>query len=102
MARSTQNDPQRQLGLEVEPPQDRAEVARPQDSPYGRSLPAQETLNFGIGHAGLRSECWAALAENTLRLPRRARKRAPLHRARPPHAAEARLVSLAYEVRRIH
>jgi hypothetical protein len=98
MARSTQNDPQRQLGLEVEPPQDQAEIAQPQDSPFGRSLPAQESLNFGIGHAGLRSECWPALAENILRLPHRARKRTPLHRARPRHAAEARLVSLAYEV----
>jgi hypothetical protein len=85
MARSTQRDPRRQA--------------------------AQETLN--IGHAGLRNECWpgtsapgwgsgrsesAAERHAALRLPRPARKRTPLHRARPSQVAEARFTSGDYEL----
>ena len=85
MARSTQNDPHRQ------------------------SIP-EETLN--LGHAGLRSECWpgtgvpgsvsghsasAAARYPARRLRRPARKRTPLHRAKPSQAAEARFTSEDYE-----
>ena len=93
MARSNQNDPERQLAPEVESAlHDRAEIVQPQDRPFGRSVVAQETLN--IGHAGLRSECWAAL---TPRSRRPARKRTPLHCSRPPQVAEARFTSDGYE-----
>jgi hypothetical protein len=96
MARSTQNDPKRQLVSEVESAlHDRGEIAQPQDRPFGRSVPTQETLN--IGHAGLRSECWAALRQATLRLRRPARKRTPLHCSRPSQVAEARFTSQDYE-----
>lgn len=96
MARSNQNDPERQLAPEVESAlHDRAEIVVPQDRPFGRSVPAQDTLN--IGHAGLRSECWAALRQATLRLRRPARKRTPLHCSRPSQVAEARFTSDGYE-----
>jgi hypothetical protein len=96
MARSTQKDPERQLAPEVESAlHDRAEIVQPQDRPFGRSVPAQETLN--IGHAGLRSECWGALQQATRRLRRLPRKRTPLHCSRPSHVAEARFTSEAYE-----
>jgi len=93
MARSNQNDPERQLAPEVERAlHDRVEIVQPQDRPFGRSVVAQETLN--IGHAGLRSECWAAL---TPRSPRPARERTPLHGSRPSQVAEARFTSDGYE-----
>jgi hypothetical protein len=96
MARSTQNDPERELAPEVESTlHDRAEIVESQDRPFGRSVPAQETLN--IGHAGLRNECWAALRQATLRLRRPARKRTPLHCSRPSQVAEARFTSDGYE-----
>jgi hypothetical protein len=96
MARSTQNDAARQLVPEVESSlHDEAEIVQPQDKPFGRSTPAQETLN--IGHAGLRSECWAALRQATLRLRRPARKRTPLHCSRPSQVAEARFTLNGYE-----
>jgi hypothetical protein len=106
MARSTHNDPQRQSASEVERAlrEDRAEVVGSDESLFGPSAVAPETLN--IGHAGLRSECWpgtsapgwgsgrsesAAALHAALRLRRPARKRTPLHRSRPSQAAEARL-----------
>jgi hypothetical protein len=93
MARSNQNGPERQSAPEVETtPHDRAEIVQPQDRPFGRSIPAPKTLN--IGHAGLRSECWAAL---TPRSRRSARKHLPLHRSRPSQVAEARFTSDVYE-----
>jgi len=79
MARSNQNDPERQLAPEVESAlHDRAEIVQPQDRPFGRSVAAKETLN--IGHAGLRSECWAALT------PRSPRKRTPKPSSQAPRA----------------
>ena len=56
-----------------------------------RERSAQENLD--LGHARLRSECWAALRPSALRLPRRARKRTRLHLTRPSAPAEARFTS---------
>jgi hypothetical protein len=96
MARSTQKDPERQSAPEVQSTlHDSAEIVQPQDRPFGRSVPAQETLN--IGHAGLRNECWAALRQAALRLQRPARKRTPLHCSRPSQVAEACFTSDGYE-----
>ena len=111
MARSTQLDPQRQSAPEVESTlHDRTELEGLKESPNGRSGGAQETLN--IGHACLRSECWpgtSAAACGTCcsesvaprparpRLRRTARKRTPLHRARPLQVAEVRFTSQHYE-----
>ena len=96
MARSTQTDPERQLAPEVESAaHDRAETVQPQDRPFNRSVPAQETLD--IGHAGLRSECWTALGQAKLRWRRPARKRTRLHCSRPSQVAEARFTSDGYE-----
>jgi hypothetical protein len=112
MARSTHNDPQRQSASEVERAlrEDRAEVVGSDESLFGPSAVAPETLN--IGHAGLRNECWpgtsargwgggrsesAAARHAALRLRRPARKRTPLHRARPAQVAEARFTSEDYE-----
>jgi hypothetical protein len=112
MPRSTQKDPHRQSAPEVERAlqDDRAEVVGCNESPFGPSGAAQETLN--IGHARLRSECWPGTSaarwgsgrsesaegrHAALRLPRPARKRTPLHRARPAQVAEARFTSHDYE-----
>jgi hypothetical protein len=112
MARSPQNDPHRQSAPEVERAlhEDRAEVVGSEESLFGPSGVAQETLN--IGHAGLRSECWpgtsapgwgsgrsesAAGRQAARRLRRPARKRTPLHRTRPAQVAEARFTSDDYE-----
>ena len=95
MARPTHNDPQRQLSREVERLQDRVDFAQPQGAPLGRSLPAPEALD--IRHPALRSECRATLKEARARALPPARKRTPLHRARPHHAADARFVSLGCE-----
>jgi hypothetical protein len=81
------------------------------DNPNARSEAAEDALN--IGHACLRSECWPSanatacgarcsewMAPRQARrgLHRRpARKRTPLHCARPQHAAEARFTAQAYE-----
>ena len=95
MARSTQNDPERQLLPELESAlQERADDMPPQDHALGPLDPAQEPLN--IGHACLRSVCWGALREGMRRL-RPARKRTLLHGSRPPQAAEARFTSDVYE-----
>jgi hypothetical protein len=95
MARPMQNDLSRQSGRDIEPLQDREDFAQPHDSPLGRSLPAREALD--IRHPALRSECRATLKEARARVLRPARKRTPLHRARPHHAADARFVSLGCE-----
>ena len=94
MARSKQNSSERRFVPEMESaPHDRADIVRPQDRSCGRSAPAQETLN--IGHAGVRSECWAAL---TPRSRRPERKRLPLRCTRPSHVAEARFTSEDYDL----
>ena len=73
MARSTQNDPEWQLAPEEESTvHDQVEIVQAESSPFSRVIPAPETLN--IGHAGLRSECWAALRQATPRYRRPARK----------------------------
>jgi hypothetical protein len=111
MARSTQKDPRRQSAPEVESAlHDRAEIEGFKENPIGRSGPAQETLN--IGHACLQSECWPATSaagwgrccsESVAprrarpRLRRPARRRTPVHRARPSQVAEARFTSRDYE-----
>lgn len=95
MARSTRNDPERQLVPELESAlQERADGMPPQDQALGRLDPAQEPLN--IGHACLRSACWAPLRQG-MRRQRPARKRTPLHGSRPAQAAEARFTSDGYE-----
>jgi hypothetical protein len=112
MARSTQNDPKRQSAPEVERAlHDRAEIEGLRENPIDRSGAAQETLN--IGHACLRSECWpgtsaagwgsccsesVAPRRTRPRLRRPARKRTPLHCARPSQVAEARFTSQHYEL----
>ena len=54
-------------------------------------LGPQESLD--LGHARLRSECWAGPPHNALRSARPQRQRTPLHLARPSAAAEARFTS---------
>lgn len=111
MARSRQNDPRRESTPDVETAlHDRAEIEGFNENPIGQSGAAHETLN--IGHACLRSECWPAtsaaawgscrsesMAPQRIpsRLRRPARKRTPLHRARPSQVAEARFTSRDYE-----
>jgi hypothetical protein len=111
MARSTQNDPQRQSAPELERAlHDRAEIEAFNENPIGGSGAAPDTLS--IGHACLGSECWPgtraagwgsycseseAPRRTPPRLRRPARKRTPLHCVRPSQAAETRFNSEDYE-----
>lgn len=75
MAQSRRNDSQRLMLVELEQPAegDRAE-------------------NLDIGHARLRSECWAAVPNGAPRSRRPRRKRTRLHCSRPSVAAEAHFI----------
>lgn len=96
MARSTQYDPEQQCAPEVGSALDpRAQMAECQERPFGRPVAVEEAPD--IGHAGLRSECWAALQRHTLRLQRPARTRTTLHRKRPSPGAEARFTPQDFE-----
>lgn len=111
MARSTQNDPQRQSTPDLESAlHDRAEIEAFKENPIDRPGAAQETFN--IGHACLRSECWpgtraagpgrwssesVAPRRAPSRLRRPARKHTPLHCVRPSQEAEARFTLQDYE-----
>src|SRR5690349_18682082 len=67
--------------------EDRAQVAGDNETRLDR-LATQESLD--LGHAHLRTECWAGARHGTLRLARTARQRTPLHLARASVAADAR------------
>jgi hypothetical protein len=90
MAQSRRNESRRQLVTEVEraTQDDRARIPGDKETLLDHLGAVQESLD--LGHACLRSACWAALRHSALRLPRPARKRTPWHVARPSAAAEAR------------
>lgn len=96
MAQSRRNDIQRETPTDLERvPNDRQQIAVDNEGLFDGFGPVLESLD--LGHAGLRSECWAALRQRTLRLPRSARQRTPLHLARPSAPAEARFTPLQGE-----
>jgi hypothetical protein len=89
MAQSRRKESRSQFVTELECAlhEDRAQIAGDNETRLDR--PATEE-SLDLGHAHLRSECWAAARHGTLRLARTARQRTPLHLARPPAAADAR------------
>ena len=88
MAQSGRKESIRQLVTELECAfsDDPAQIPGGDETRLDR-LAAQESLD--LGHAHLRSECWAGAGHGFLRLARTARKRTPLHLARPFAVADA-------------
>ncbi len=89
MTQSRRKGSRRPLATEVECAlrEDRAQITAENETLLDRPG-AQESLD--LGHAGLRSACWAARRHSARRTPGPARTRTPLHLARPSARADAR------------
>jgi hypothetical protein len=94
MAQSRRDESQRPPGAEPERvvDDDRAEIAVIDEDEWLFDSVAAIAEYLDLGHARLRSECWAPVRCGALRSGRRSRKRSRLHLARPSAAAEARFI----------
>ena len=94
MAQSRRDESQRPLGPEPERAvdDDHAEIAVIDEGQWLFDPVAAVAEYLDLGHARLRNECWAPVRCGARRSVRPARKRSPLHLARPSAAAEARFI----------
>jgi hypothetical protein len=94
MAQSRRDESQRPLAAEPERAvdDDRAAIAVIDEDEWLFDPLAANAEYLDLGHARLRSECWAPVRCGAQRSARPSRKRSRLHLARPSAVAEARFI----------
>ena len=94
MAQSRRDESQRPPGAEPERAvdDDRAAIATIDGDKWLVDSVAANAEYLDLGHARLRSECWAPVRCGAQRSARPARKCSRLHFARPSAAADARFI----------